>query len=242
MGETKISSCDHSPNFRTGLPITCQVNLKNLENLKIWLDANDAGTVVSTNQQDVDSWSDKSGNSTEFVFMFEKASLIKKQVNNRSAIRLVSDNTEYSSSTLSSFPQNQDFTIAMAFKTSLSNSNKFKMTNGDGNGLDLNISPSGTLSVSINLNEAYSGSFTIKDDVVSKLVIVYSSLTKELLIYEEEKLVGRKIFIEDSATWESLNLSGSEDLELYEILIYNSIKSDPAVAEIQTYLNNKWGF
>ena len=242
LGDTKISSCDHSPNFKTGLPATCQVNFKNTEGLKVWLDSSDAGTILSSNQTDVDRWSDKSGGSVNFISLTDKASLVKKQVNGRTVIKWSTDSTAYTSSALTEFNANADFVLAVAFKTAPSGSDKLKIDNGTGNGFEALVTTQGFLQIALSSDEPLKSSTLLPDERVSKLVLVYDGSEKELYIYNDSELLEVLEIEESSSPWTELNLSGSIGLELYEVLIYNSFKSSFKVSEIQTYLNNKWGF
>jgi len=242
LGITQISSCDHSPNFKTGLPVTCQVSLHNSENLTLWLDANDLGTVNSENQTDIDSWSDKSGNSTLFTPTAQKAILLKKQVASRSAIKWIDSLTEYISSPLTNYSENQDFTLAVTFKSSSINIDMLEINNGTNNGFSIIVSSDGSLIISLNSSDSFNSPKIIKDEVVSKIILAFKSSTKELFIYGDDNQIGTKIITGNSVSWENLIVSGSEGLELYELLIYSDHLSDFEITELQTYLNNKWGF
>lgn len=242
LGNTKISSCDHAPNFKTGLPTNCQVNFKNTENLAVWLDANDSGTVTAPNQTDVESWADKSGNSVLFQSFSNFSILLQKQANSRASIKWTSDTGLYSSSALSGFNADQDFALAVTLKTQAANVDKFKIDNGSGNGFEVFIDSSGTLNYKLSAAAMPVESFSIVDDTIAKFIISFQNSTKELFIYNDSELVSTNQISGSSSAWAELRLSGAEDVEISEILIYDSFPSEAEVIEIQTYLNNKWGF
>lgn len=240
LGETSLSGCNHSPGGSVGAPLTCQVSLPSSENLYIWHDAHDTGTLTLQNQSEVTDWLDKSGNNTNLalISLGDFAKLKKKSSNERNSIQFPTSSVTYGvDHALSGFPANQSFTVAISFKTGSLLNESFHLSNGANFNLKINASGAVSYSVGTLVNEPVGLSF--QGNTLYKLILVYNSVDQSLDIFNSQSLIHTKNLGFTNGAWLDFQVSAGGTLEINELLVYTTVINTVA---LQGYLNSKWGF
>ncbi len=242
FGQSSSSSCDHSPNADVGLPITCQVSLGNLSNIALWLDSNEASTVISTSAG-VEGISDKSGNGNNLVFMSgARASINQSSANERDSLLFSEQVGVYERLTdfNSAVPGSSNLSIFVVFKVKALMNNNFRMTNNEDFSLELNPSGSFIYDLGSGSGELFAPG-SILDDIV-KVSITYDALSGNSSFYLNGSRVNQANFLANDNAWSQFSVTASGSTEIMEIIIYSDLKTDILREDIETYLDNKWGF
>lgn len=240
LGKTSFSDCNHSPNSETGLPLECQINTPFTEDLFIWLDAHDSGTVILQNQTDVTSWLDKSGSRSHLtrIGIGDLATLKKKGSNERNTILFPEASTTYGvDHVLVNFPDGQSFALAISFKTKNLTGNPLNISNN--NNFNLKINSGGNLTYSIgSLSDVQTG-LIFEENSLYKIILVYNNSSQSIKILNSRETVHTKSLGFSNNSWTDFQIRAENSLEVNEILVYTSVVEATAV---QSYLNKKWGF
>lgn len=238
LGNNSFPGCNHSPTNKTGLPVTCQVNIPSTQGLTTWLDAHDSGTLNLNEQSDITSWVDKSGTGISMFFQNgTKAKVSKRSSNDRNSILFGTLGTYVAVGGLTSIPAGNDFTVAISFKTGATSGGSVSFNNGTD--FSLTITPTNGLLYSIGAQDGEITGIVLRDNLLVNLIITYKASSKTISIQDiGNGFSFNKANTLSSGVWSDIKMSGT-NANINELIIYNKVVD---TTSLQNYLNSKWGF
>ncbi len=238
LGSTVFKSCDHSPENKTGLPLTCQVNIPSNDGLMLWLDAHDSGTLTLLDQTDVTDWLDKSGNGARLTKSSgSNLKVDKKSSNDRNSVKFTSLGSYTAGGGLSILPVDSDFSLSLSLKFGTITPSSFEFANGSN--FSIAVSQGKELLITMGSQQNIQTGVFLQDGLLYNFIFNYNASSDLLKIIDSGRDISKEIDeIIGAGLWSDVTLIG-EELSINEIILYdNSLNELP----LKTYLNNKWGF
>lgn len=223
-------------------PTASGFNPKQISNLAMWLDGNDASSLTLVSSA-VSEWKDKANNK---VFAQTTA-------NNRPTLETINGKTALAfggSKTLSCVDPFTTYPLSMFFVQRLVAHTNFGMTYTIGSSNDFNLrqnGTSGTLQVQMTSTAAGYGLTTLSTSTAQLISIVYESTAANSVLYLDGTAM-----VPTSGGFSQPTLSGTHWIGtrgggfpingyIGEILIYSKTVSASERAKITQYLGKKWG-